>query len=144
MIFLKRPDSFVSHLDAVSCFLEVDGYILLLLRQNFLRVEPGKWGVPAGKVEKGETKEEAMVREFFEETGNNMHPNRFRFISTLYVEYPHANFNYHMYRLKMARRPRIVINPHEHRDFLWATPSLALRKNLMQDEDFCIKLVYGL
>ncbi|WP_439032034.1 NUDIX hydrolase [Gordonia terrae] len=44
-----------------------DGRILLILRRN----EPsaGHWSLPGGKVEPGETLEEAVVREVQEETG---------------------------------------------------------------------------
>jgi 8-oxo-dGTP diphosphatase len=44
-----------------------DGRLLLILRGH----EPGKglWSVPGGRIEPGETDQQAVVREVFEETG---------------------------------------------------------------------------
>jgi len=54
-------------LPVVACAVRCDGQLLVLRR----RYAPGagKWGLPAGYVEPGETAEEAMSREIREETG---------------------------------------------------------------------------
>lgn len=46
-----------------------NGDILLLRRSSDDDIEPLKWSLPGGKVDKGENIEEAAVRELFEETG---------------------------------------------------------------------------
>jgi 8-oxo-dGTP pyrophosphatase MutT (NUDIX family) len=143
MIYLERPKLFSPVFEAVSCFFEVDGHILLLLRNHVKRIEPSKWGVPAGAMEKGEGRRQAMARELFEETGQHVHPRDFEVLPTVYVKYPNDDFLYHMYRLRLSRRPHIALSS-EHQAFVWANPLTALYMDLMQDEGACIKMVYGL
>jgi 8-oxo-dGTP diphosphatase len=45
------------------------GEVLLLHRGSAQVFLPGTWGIPGGKVEFGETLEQAVSRELFEETG---------------------------------------------------------------------------
>ncbi len=68
MIYDSMPDGFRPDFELVTCLLEHDGKCLLVQRS------PGdehgnKWSIPGGKVEKGETKEEAVKREILEELG---------------------------------------------------------------------------
>jgi len=44
------------------------GRILLIQRSMGSRGNPGKWDFPGGKVDQGETFDEALLREVFEET----------------------------------------------------------------------------
>ena len=66
MIYKERPKNFNPKFDVISCFVEYDGEILLLHRQDH-KPEGNTWGVPAGKVDKGESLLEAMTREIQEE-----------------------------------------------------------------------------
>jgi 8-oxo-dGTP diphosphatase len=61
----------VTYLDpklAVAVVIERDGQVLLGLRAEGSR-EAGKWGIPAGFVDRGEVVETAAVREIAEEVG---------------------------------------------------------------------------
>jgi len=53
---------------AVAVVIERNGKILLGLRGASTR-EPGKWGLPAGFIDRGERVENAAIREMAEETG---------------------------------------------------------------------------
>jgi len=46
-----------------------DGQLLITQRGFEEKFMPGAWGVPCGKIEFGETLEDAVKRELFEETG---------------------------------------------------------------------------
>jgi len=50
--------------------------ILMIKRAKTKELHPGHWGLPGGKVEEGETPEEAVVREAKEETNLDFVPKR--------------------------------------------------------------------
>jgi 8-oxo-dGTP diphosphatase len=52
----------------VHALVELDGQILLVKRAGPI-LEAGKWGLPAGFLDRDETVEHAVTRELFEETG---------------------------------------------------------------------------
>lgn len=55
-------------IESASSVLLIDGKILMLKRPDTARSYPGRWSLCAGKLEKGETPEQAAVREIKEET----------------------------------------------------------------------------
>ncbi len=68
MIFLSKPENLRINFEAVGCFLEHDGEIVLLHRQDH-KPQGNTWGTPGGKVNPGESLSDACVREVFEESG---------------------------------------------------------------------------
>jgi len=139
----KTPfEGFQPKFEVASCFVEVGGKFLMLLRQD-TKSEGNKWGVPAGKVEQGESIEQALVREIKEEINLDLAQTSTHFFDTVYVRYPEYDFVYDMFRAPFGQEPEITLNLGEHKDSRWASPYEALRMNLVQDEDVCIKLLYG-
>jgi len=67
MLYLEKPKVFVPKFEVVSCFVEYQNEFLLLLRQDH-KNEPNTYGMPAWKVEKWETIDEAIKRELYQET----------------------------------------------------------------------------
>jgi 8-oxo-dGTP pyrophosphatase MutT (NUDIX family) len=96
--------------------------------------------VPAGKVDTGENIDDAMVREIFEETWLKL--DDITYFQKVYVQYPTYDFIYHMYHKKLEYTPSIIINPEEHKKYMWLPPQKALEQNLIQDLDACIKMFY--
>ena len=93
----KEPKGFTPKVQVAACYLEIDNKILLLLR-TFGKVEGGKWGVPAGKLGKNETPENAAKRELFEETGIALErSSQIQYLKSLYIRKPEVDFVYHMY-----------------------------------------------
>ena len=139
----KTPfEDFQPKFEVASCFLEVGNKFLLLHRQDF-KLEGNKWGVPAGKVEPGESVEQARLREIQEEIGLELSRERVTSFDAVNVRYPEYDFVYHMFRAPFDREPEIALNLGEHKDFRWTSAPEALAMNLVQDEDACIKLLYG-
>ncbi|HKK54323.1 MAG TPA: NUDIX hydrolase [Patescibacteria group bacterium] len=143
MIYKEKPQNFNSRFDVTSCFVEYNEEILLLHRQNH-KPEGNTWGVPAGKVDKGETILKTMLREMNEETGFVLPSSQFSYFGKVFVKYTDYDFVYHIYHTKLKQRNKVVINQAEHKDFRWISPKKALNTPLIQDLDACIKLFYGL
>jgi len=141
MLYLKKPENFSPKFDVVSCFVEHGGRFLLLHRQDH-KPQGNTWGVPGGKVEKGETNIEAIIREIREELGFHADPKKMKLIKTTFVKYAEYDFVYEIYRLQFETKPQISIDIKDHKDFVWVRPAEALKMNLIQDEDECIKLCY--
>ena len=144
MIYKKRPAIFNPLFDVVSCFLEYNGEILLLLRPAH-KNQGGKWGVPAGKVEKNETPKEALVRELREETSFVLkEEKKLLYFGKMFVKHPAYDFTYHIFHLPLLEKPNVILNPNEHSDFQWVTPQKSLKVEMVTDQDTCVKLFYKL
>lgn len=78
----------------------------------------GKWEFPGGKVENGETDQEALVREIREELGIKVSVEEF--IDENYNEYKDKNVNLKVYKCKYVSGE---INDTEHQALKWAKPS---------------------
>lgn len=139
MISQQKREGFSPKFEVVSCFLEHDGKILLLQRQLH-KPQPGTFGVPAGKVDEGETLEEAIKREIKEELDVTI--NELTYFTHMFVKHDDYEFIYHMFSAPLDPTTPIIINPEEHTQYLRATPTEALTLNLIPDEDTCIKLFY--
>ena len=144
MIFKEKPSDFKAKFEVVSCFLECNGEILLLHRQD-RRPEGNTWGVPAGKVEEGEALFGAITRELAEEVAHRVGKEaELRYFGKVYVRFSTKDFVYHMFHLPFADKPAIKLDPKEHKSFKWVTPQKALEMDLIEDEDSCIKLFYNI
>ena len=143
MIYKERPQNFDSKFDVASCFVEYNGKILLLHRQD-CKPEGNTWCVPGGKVDDGENILETIAREIQEEIGFILPSSQLSYFEKVYVKYPDYNFVYNIYHTKLDEKQKIIINNKEHKDFKWISPKNALDMSLIQDLDACIKLFYKL
>ena len=142
MIYFSKPEHLKIDLEVVGCFLEHNGEILLLHRQDN-KPQGNTWGTPGGKVDPGENLVDACIREVFEES--DVAIDNPIFSQTVYVNYPgEFTFAYHLFSFKLSNRPNIKIKMNEHKDFVWKTPEEALKMDLIKDEDWCVRLFYGL
>lgn len=102
------------------------------------------YGAPAGKVEEGESIENALQREVEEETGLRVSKKDFKFKESFNVVHNETSFIYYLYHLYMDKEPEIKISHSEHRAYIWSTPQDALKLNLVQDEDSVIKKMFNM
>ncbi len=118
-VFETRPDGFQGAIEAAAAYLEIDGR-LLLLQCGELKEEAGRWGVPAGKSEKGETAEETVRRELFEETGIRAEPSIIQNLGVLYIRKPNIQYVYHLFRIALDQKPEVRLS-NEHQQYQWAS-----------------------
>lgn len=144
-VVYKTPTAnFKPKIEVAALFIEHEGRILLLHRQE-VKSQGNLWGIPGGKVDKGETPLQAVVREIKEETGYDFSEQPIETLDTVYIEYNEMDhFVYHMFRAKLVQDAGAVkINFKEHKGFTWVTPQDGLKLELIKDEDACFKLIYG-
>jgi len=70
----------------VAAMIEMDGYMLICRRSSASHRFPLKWEFPGGKVEPGESPENAIIREMKEELG--IHVRSVRFATSYDHQYP--------------------------------------------------------
>ena len=141
MIFQEAPMDFNEEMDVVGCYVQHDKKFVLLLRQPY-KTNGNKLGLPAGKVDPGESIHQAMSRELKEETGLDISEESLEHIGTVFVRNDGHDIGYHMFITRFSTQPEIIINPKEHQAYIWASPIEALELNLIHDLDECIKTYY--
>ncbi|KKR02948.1 MAG: Asymmetrical Bis(5'-nucleosyl)-tetraphosphatase [Parcubacteria group bacterium GW2011_GWF2_39_13b] len=139
MIFQKPPKDFNPRFEIASSFVQYKDEYLFLLRRNE-KDEGNKFGIPTGRIEKGENHLEAMLRELKEETGISTQDNDLLFLGESFVRFPGIyDFKAYVYHLTLINKPQVIINPLEHKNFLWTSKTDALALSLVQDLDNWIK-----
>lgn len=128
-IHTTPPVHFFPSVEVAACYLLWEGKILLLKRARG-KPEGGKWGVPAGKLEIGETALSCCRRELFEETGILLSESALSFLSALYIEKQDVSYVYHMFVAKLKHPLEVVLND-EHDAFLWTSVEEAKMMPLM-------------
>lgn len=143
MIYHSEPENFKQKFEVVSCFLLHEDKTLFIKRAAN-KPQGGTWGIPAGKKEINESPKNAIVREIKEETGVDLNIEDINYFKTLYVRYPSYDFKYNIYSSKLTTRPYIILDGNSHCDFVWLNPFDALKLDLIEDEDSCIKLFFNI
>ncbi|MBI2312756.1 MAG: Nudix family hydrolase [Betaproteobacteria bacterium] len=104
----------VTPLDVVAAVIqEPDGQFLLAQRPGG-KVYAGYWEFPGGKVEPGETLDDALRRELHEELGIAV-VRAYPWVTRIYT-YPHATVKLHFLRVLQWRGDP---HPHEHTAMSW-------------------------
>ena len=142
MMSKTKPANFNKRFDIVGCFIEHDGRFLLLHRHSN-KASGDTWGLPAGKMDSGENKKQAVLREVAEETGLRLPDNSVDYFDSLYVRDVDFDIEWHMYSIKFNELPTVQTNPHEHSEFKWVSPAEALQMKLIHDLPESIKLFYS-
>ncbi|MBI2085165.1 MAG: NUDIX hydrolase [Candidatus Aenigmarchaeota archaeon] len=139
MIYREKPKGFSSSSHfVVGCIIWVDKKMLLLKRGSE-KTYPNKWGLPGGKVNKGESTADAVIREVKEETGISLSAGELKSNRIYYVVQDYLNFVYVLYISKLDGVSEIKLNPREHTNYHWCTIEDVFKINLMPDTADCIK-----
>jgi 8-oxo-dGTP diphosphatase len=142
LVFQHPPEHFQPKVEVAACFI-TDQQKFLFLKRLPHKTDGNCWGIPGGKVEQGETAEQAVIREIQEETGISLHTQPLTYFGKVYIRYPHVDFIYHMFEYQTGSLPPITISQEEHSEFRWLTLPEALELPLIPGEDECIYLCYG-
>ena len=79
---------------------------------------PGLWEFPGGKLEEGETIEQCIKREIYEEL--NVHCEVGKFLLTVSKEYEHGDFQLMVYEAFVCDMECLKANVHQ--ELRWVTP----------------------
>ncbi len=107
-------------LRTVGCFIEYDGKFLILHR-DASAPQGNTWGLPAGKVDPGETDVEAVIREIWEETGFRPAPSQLELLDNYEYHFPDLELTFPTFCIKLQQPLAIQHNPREHQTFKWVT-----------------------
>ena len=130
-VFIERPPLFSPDVEASGCYVEWGGKLLFLFRAKE-KAEGNCWGVPGGKLEVGETPEEAAIRELKEETGIEVIQSQIQFLRSLYMKKQKMRIIFHLIHVPLEKEPIVLLN-HESLEARWVT----------EKELFTLPLVQG-
>ena len=94
-----------------------NGKLLVVKRSSGKKLLPNHWEIPGGHVEKGETSEEAIKREFREETKLNVKVGET--FTTWSGEDNGETYVEMDYFLECEDTSEITLNPQEHSEYKW-------------------------
>jgi 8-oxo-dGTP pyrophosphatase MutT (NUDIX family) len=138
MIYLEKPVTFFSRFSVVTCIFLWKGKTLLLYRRNE-SPQGSRWGLPGGKIEKGEEALAAMKREILEETGIDINETSLNLFRLFWVDTIGVQFEYYLYYASFAEKPKIVLSA-EHITCKWVELHEVLSERLVADHPRCMKL----
>lgn len=142
-MYLEKPWDFGPRVvEAAGIYVEHEGKYLMLHRQDY-KPQGNRWGIPAGKVDKGETALQAAIRETYEETGIKISSKSPEYLGTVYFKDSKNNCIFHMFKAKVSDQPKVKIRLTEHKGYTWVTPDEAFDLRLMDDQKDSLELVYS-
>lgn len=119
-VYRIPPQNFSPQLSVAGCYMHHKGRYLFLHRSAG-KPQEHTWGVPAGKLEKGESPGQGLLREVQEETGVNLNQSQVQEVGTLYLRHGHMDFLYHMFTQEMEEQAEVTLSK-EHQAFRWVNP----------------------
>lgn len=110
---------------AAGCLQNARGEVLICQRPAH-KIYPGEWEFPGGKVEPGESAEQALKRELYEELGIRV--NQCRPLIRLRYAYPELAVDLDTWRVSAYDG---VVKPSEHPNLAWVRPEEMPRWKLL-------------
>lgn len=123
---------------ALNLILDDTRRLLLLKRSPDAGLGPDQWGLPAGKIEPGESAEAAAWREMREEIGDDHDVELLRYVGPFRDTYYGGRFEIHLFQHRW-HGGEIALN-HEHTNYAWVSREDYRQYPVMDgiDEDIAI------
>jgi len=102
---------------ALNLLLDQEQRLLLLERARTATLGPGLWGLPAGKIEPGESAEQAAYREMREEIGAGQVVELRRYLGPLRDSFYGGRFEIHLFHFRWYAGD-VCLND-EHTRYAW-------------------------
>jgi 8-oxo-dGTP pyrophosphatase MutT (NUDIX family) len=105
----------------VGCFLEYNGKFVILLRHSH-KPDGNTWGLAGGKVELGETDQNAMLRELHEETGYQATAHELEHLGdNEFISSSGKSYVFVTYKVKLKDPHQVLLEASAHSEYKWAT-----------------------
>ncbi len=140
IIFLTPPEDFSPRFEVSGCYCEYRGNVLFLFRTAG-KPQGLSWCVPGGKLKKGETPSQAIIREVKEEIDLTLKEETLIYCRPVYVRFPSTDFILHLFRYPFINEPPLLhLALEEHTDYRWVTYEEVSKLALIPGgrECFCI------
>ena len=120
-------------INVVAAVITDENNKILITQRNFRKLQGGLWEFPGGKIESGETKEEAIIREIKEELDINIRAEQY--IDEKTFNYPEISINLIAIKCSIIDG-NIVLK--EHEDAKWVNKSEFKNYNFAPADEFII------
>ena len=129
-IDFELPKDFHPTVEVAGCFCEWEDK-LLYLKRHADKPQGSTWGLPAGKLEKGETPRQAAAREVEEEVGIRLDPADLQEVVKVYIRLENVDYIFHTFRIRLQKAPSITLEAAAHTEAKWLTIDEALKLPLI-------------
>ena len=120
-------------INVVAAVITDDNNRILITQRNLKKSQGGLWEFPGGKIENGETREEAIIREIKEELDVNIKADQY--IDEKVFNYPEKDINLIAMKCSIISG-KILLK--EHEDAKWVTSSELVNYNFAPADEFII------
>jgi 8-oxo-dGTP pyrophosphatase MutT (NUDIX family) len=128
-IYQIPPPDFTPQVAVAGCFCRWNDQVLFLKRhQN--KPQGSTWGLPAGKLEIGESPKEAAIREVAEEVGFDIREG-LEEVGKIYIQLENVGYIFYMFAKKFTTKPQIILEKEAHEEARWVTLNEALELPLI-------------
>ncbi len=125
----------------VTCFLQKRDKILALQRAR-KDIQHNLWGIPGGKLDKGEEPIPGLVREIEEETGSKLDPKIFQLLATARSKTQcDGEYGLYLYYASVSENFSVNIDLNEHHAYRWVTLTEFESMELLTAQGEAFKLV---
>ena len=117
-IFEYQPEGFKPLVTVVGCYCTCQGKVLLVKRHPEV-FSGGKWCLPGGKLEIGESREEGARRELKEEVGIEV--DELKHLGTVYLRFPDYEYDFAIYHAYFESKHKLEVDLRESSEAKWLT-----------------------